>query len=212
MEEETIFLDSCNREWIMGPPPAGPLISETIIILPVLIRSMIPRHILDPSSDYIYSVCIICGKTVGVTGLVCISLCEVKWGVRIACTIHGPEHVFPTQMLITHVQSLLSPTIDRACGISNTVCAVCEHPQCNNEQCKTAESLLYPSRVDELLGQFYRLKLDLISPIVDLCVVCQGQVGSKKWPCQVCKMVFCCKRCKRKGDHVCVPVENVFLI
>ena len=204
------YVDASGREWVKGCPSKRE--RDTLIVLPIQMDSMYPLRVVDTTDDYLFCQCAVCGAFVQ-GGLVAIYLGVYNWGVRIVCVEHSQTaSAFTTTTLITEVGSLLTNRISEACRRCDVVCASCGKPKCVRDECAAAEELIFPSRKEKLLSHFYRERLNLITPLLNLCFACTGPTGSRKFSCETCGAVFCCKRCKKKNPHECTPLESVFVV
>lgn len=204
----TLYIDQLGREWVFGSAPFPQEKRGHFVILPVLVHSMYPKVILDPTADYLFCTCSKCGVSIE-QGLVAVELCQLKWIVCLVCESHLQTHytISCTTILPMQMTALLAPLIAKS--FENPACLVCDRPNCRNAECSRAESVVYSNRIEELLGLFYRQKLDLLSPIVNCCGVCRGELGKKRWQCKVCRLQYCCRSCKKK-EHACEPLEFVY--
>jgi hypothetical protein len=212
MEEQTLLVDSDGREWQTGTVQR-PILVEKLIIVPIVVQPMHPSVILDPADDYIYCVCAKCNEPVPeATGYLCLYFSAVRWGVRIVCHAHYKKKTpdVPCAFPIIHVGSVLQPIIDEACLRNLSDCVVCDKPACDDETCHLVKErgLLYRNRIDELMAQFYRVKLDIISPLVNTCKVCGD---TAEVACKRCKFVFCSDVCLKRKWHKCVRIEKLYV-
>jgi len=216
MEENVFLLDSSGREWCQGSLSGSPIVFKKIIILPIFATPMYPTTILDPSADYIYAICAKCNQIIPESGgLVALEVCATQWGIRIVCAKHCDYYYLSkTDIPIVNIASILTPIIEEACTRNIKACVVCDASNCTNEMCIQIKErgLLYQNRIEELVARFYRIKLDLVSPLLNTCEKCKERIDDKKWTCDMCRVVFCSKGCKKRAKkHNCMPIEDVFI-
>lgn len=215
MEEQTLFLDSQGREWQVGTVQE-PIVVEKLIMLSILVEPMYPSVVLDPTEDYIYCMCAKCGQPIQEEyGLLTLYFSAVSWGVRIVCTVHCNELITRhCAHPIINVGRILQPIVEEACVKKLPNCVVCDRVDCMDETCMAVKErgILYRNRIDELMAHFYRVRLNVISPLLGACDACGDQVQQATVICKRCKGVFCSRAClKQKRRHVCRRVEKLYL-
>lgn len=194
--EKNIYIDQNGREWVKGGTPSEPPPSQSssrLVCLPFLVDAM---HPVPLNGDTVYSVCAKCGASLE-TGVVALVFHKNDWGVRIVCRSCSPlkNELASTPHLIPYIASVLRPHIVKAWETVNTACDVCTRPRCEDPECVKVSALL--EQRPAALEHFYKVSLDVITPLIgDACVVC-GKKESKL-QCKTCRMhVFCGKRCRK---------------
>jgi hypothetical protein len=205
-----LFFDSDGNEWVPGTPgisvaPKKPKVH----ILPIESESMYMPS--DPQKDLTLSTCIECGAPIP-GGFISIALFDSLFEICLTgrCCLRPFSFVYysiATEPLITSRASihdrLLSGILQEYPG-----CPVCDRKNCSDPNCQEIieQGILEPSDNEKITGHFYRIKLDLLSPIEAKCA-CKGQGIQTR--CKICKISFCRGRCKRR--HQCEGgVERVY--
>ena len=212
MNHKEIYIDQTGREWLVGS-----IEKPALVILPVHAKPMYPSFITDPSADFIYCQCAKCNMPIqDEVGLVGVEFCSSSWGIRIVCTKHSERaSSAATNVPIFDIVNVLEPVIQEAFLMDEQKCEVCDGPVgCNDPDCLEIkkQGLLYKGENDELMAHFYRVNLDLISPLLTQCHTCSRFIRKKKKRrlCETCRFVFCSNKCKRNSNHNCVPVRLLF--
>ena len=208
MEKEILYFDSDSREWKIGNIGTSISVSNDnrrrLVSLPFTIDAMYPTEIKDDRVDFIYSNCCKCGKSL-TSGQLCMEFDQMRWGIRIKCQ---SSELIRTNILIVNVHQLLAPIIERGWKTPTNKCRVCDRPKCKESDCiKIMENgLLNMTETEEVLEFFYKIKLNVLVPLVDNhCIFCQRKTFRC---CKICKAVAICKRCKgKKNQKVCIPFE-----
>ena len=194
-----VFVDKQNCEWKIGKSPIDYVEPEKIklFILPFMVDAMYP----EDCSEYIYSHCAKCGKSLE-SGLITLGFQnESAFGVRISCESHLEGETFRIPLLITNVFEILKPIIDKGCIKEYDKCRVCE----GSVKCRDPGCILFMKKYQEytLFDHFYDIHLNVFAPFGNgICHYCSRE-NVKKF-CQTCKLyMFCNKKCREKSGHVC---------
>jgi len=205
--ERVIHIDTNGNQWCIGNSPNTATLPVTAdarwVILPISVEPMYPMEIED---DGIYSHCALCGRPiVDQRGLIVLEFVADAWGVRIGCNKCGAL-IAPaiSNALICSVSTVLTPIITYGCKKVYNGCIICNRAsRCNASECKKIieSGILTALPVDELLEHFYRVQLDVVSPLVvaETCAYC-GKPCNRL--CRVCRVVaYCNYGCKIKHGH-----------
>lgn len=210
-EEEILYFDPNRKEWKVGDCGVNIKIKKGTAIcisLPFMIDSMYPTD----KSDLFYATCCKCGKSLS-KGQLCIEFDDLKWGIRIRC---NPKKIrlISTNILIVNVHHLVASIIERGWQTPSNDCNVCSRPKCKDEDCKKIikDGMLNITATEELLEFFYKIRLNVLSPLVDYkCIYCSKKSNHV---CTKCKSVVICDRCKKKKKegHECKEFENMWRV
>ncbi len=229
-----IYVDSNGQEWRGGINPAaggsinstpaasGSIDSTRQVFLPLLIEPMYPVD----DDLYIYSHCCQCGQPInGSHGYLVLEFVTNAWGVRIGCggcanIMGGTPHYICTP--IVSILDIVTPVINAGCSKVYHGCTICERPgKCHDPKCReVAESgILGISPIDDLLEHFYRVKLDVVSVLIQHfppgemlnqhhCSHCDAPTDRI---CRKCRIApYCNYGCKFKDKHECTSFVEIW--
>lgn len=204
-----LYLDPSGRSWMNGHPSEK--LSPLYIPLPFYAESMYPRDIQDPSLDYVYCTCVKCSSFIP-GGFVALEVSPKRWGISLLCqeccgTPHWGRDPWKLDFPVLQVIDRLEKNMQEAYVSYRAACAVCEKFHCRDPACKEAEPLLFKHPSDALISCFYRIRLDVFSPLLDKCQK-EGCLRDWRKRCRHCRLVFCSKR--DMEGHVCVAIENLW--
>jgi hypothetical protein len=207
-----VYIDQKGHQWYIGTTEGTltPTPNARWVILPILVEPMYPEE----SNDLTFSHCALCGQSISDRGCIVLEFVEAAWGVRIGCPgCTGPSG--PSGPLIVFVSGLITPIIEAGCKTVYHGCIVCEKPgKCTNEKCRQIidSGILTTSPVDDLLEHFYRIRLDVVSPLMSNngCAHCKSPCDRL---CRVCRIAYYCNYgCKMKSGHKCVPFIEMWRV
>ncbi len=208
-----VHIDSNGGRWCIGKSPNDTIVTPTPgarwVILPLSVESMYP---MDREDTGIYSHCAMCGRAVEQDGFIVLEFIDNAWGVRIGCC-GGNKSIGPANGFISTVATILTPIIVHGCKTVYNGCTICNRGgKCIDPECKRImnSGLLNVSPVDDLLEHFYRIQLDIVSPLVlaEECLLC-GKPCNRL--CRVCRVAaYCNYGCKVRDGHVCTPFIEIW--
>ena len=214
MEEKTIFVDGNGHQWQMGLRSVPTLTAVTKgakwVILPFIVDAMYP---VDDSLSEQYSNCALCGTSIE-RGLIVIEFIQNAWGVRIGCIHHTMRGCQMSPVLICNVFDILNPIITCGWNTPYKGCTVCDRFNCVDLRCKAIvkSGILAMTDLDSMFEHFYRIRLDILSPLVPngVCSFCSKETNRI---CRVCRCaVYCNYGCKQKDGHKCESFVEMWRI
>lgn len=201
-----IHLDPFGRQWSIGnsthTASVVPTTDARWVILPLLVE---PMYLAEaPEAETIYSHCAICGTHTTDYGFIVLEFVESAWGVRIGCADCAEDGISAfCKTNIANVSTILTPIITNGHTTPFLGCIVCDRNwRCNDPRCREiikSGILKTNSPIDDLLEHFYRIRLDVISPLVlsKECAFCKSPGGRL---CRICRLVtYCNYGCKIKS-------------
>jgi hypothetical protein len=207
--EKIIHMDERGRQWQIGSIDGTFKITKNArhVILPLRVKPMYPVGAVD-KVDLIYSHCAKCGAPVSEEGgTVILEFVENAWGVRIGCEKccgSGAATAAATTVQICNISTILTPIIEAGWSTPFLGCTVCERTVCHDLKCKDiiSSGILTTSPIDDMLEHFYRVRLDILSPLIctNCCNFCKSPADRI---CRTCRIVvYCNYGCKRKDGHL----------
>ena len=210
--ESVVYIDVNGTQWCIGKSPNSTIVTPTPgarwVILPISVEAMYP---LD-GENTIYSHCAMCGRAVEGVGFVVLEFLESAWGVRIGCCGGNGATVEKANCTIATVATVLAPIIMHGCKTVYNGCIVCNRGKCIDTECTRIihSGILKTSPVDDLLEHFYRIQLDIISPLVltGECKFCSKPCNRL---CRTCRTAsYCNYGCKVRDGHNCVSFTEIW--